>query len=217
MMMGKEEQEKKIFEEMSKIKHIFEKFLGYKITKKNFKKAIVDFVPLLTTRFADDSELADEERTALSDFFTICNPHLGDIIWANTKEKILNISIAYEDHALTSWHIPISVLFQNEDAFKTCMGLLIKGFGDSLFAFFLSPEWRQLVINGDEEAIKLLYSSFNRPSMSSCLSNLIMIKECFPDFYEHITTKMDIMTVEAMEEFIKNKNSKNVTNRTKKR
>ena len=86
-----EEQEKKIFEEISKIKHIFEKFLGYKITKKNFKKAIVDFVPLLTTRFADDSELADEERTALSDFFTICNPHLGDIIWANTKEKILNI------------------------------------------------------------------------------------------------------------------------------
>lgn len=215
MMMTAKEQEDKIFKELSKVKPTLEKFIGYKINKKNFKKSIVDFMPYLSNDFYELHEVTDDEKKAIGDFFTTCNPHLGDIVWSNVKDKTLNIKISYEDNDLTSWHVPISILFQKEENFKACVGLLIKGFGDSLFAFFLSPEWRELVMQGDEEAIKLLYSSFNRPSMHSCLSNLVMIKDCFPDFYEHITTKMDIMTVEAMQEFIKNKNS-NVTNRTKK-
>ena len=216
-MMTTEEQEQKIFKELAKVKPILEKAVGYKINKKNFKKSIVDFMPYLSNDFYDlKDQITEEEKKAIGDFFTVCNPHLGDIVWSNVKEQTLNIKISYEDNDLTSWHVPIKVLFQKEENFTTCVSLLVKGFGDSLFAFFLSPEWRSMVMNGDEEAIKLLYHSFSRPSMNSCLSNLIMIKDCFPDFYEHITTKMDIMTVEAMREFIKNKNSKNVTNRTKK-
>lgn len=214
MMMSQNEQEETIFKELSKIKPTLEKFVGYKINKKNFKKSIVDFMPHLSSEFYETADVSDEEREAIGNFFTTCNVHLGDVVWSNVKEKTLNIKISYEDRDLTSWHIPINVIFQKEDHFKTCVSLLVKGFGDSLFAFFLSPEWRELVMNGDEEATKLLYSSFNRPSMQSCLNNLIMMRDCFPEFYKHITTKMDIMTVEAMQEFIKNKN---VTNRTKKR
>jgi hypothetical protein len=37
-----------------------------------------------------------------------------------------------------------------------------------------------------------------------------MLKECFPDFYKYITTELDIMTVEQMEAFVKNKTGKKV-------
>ena len=64
---------------------------------------------------------------------------------------------------------------------------------------------RDDIVNGDQDAIKLLYSSMSRPSMPSSLSNLIMIKDNFPDFYKHITTKLDVMTVEEMKKYILNK------------
>ena len=52
--------------------------------------------------------------------------------------------------------------------------------------------------------------------MVSALNNLIMLKENFPDFYEYITTKLDIMTVESMEEFINNKNEPRKSNKARK-
>jgi hypothetical protein len=46
--------------------------------------------------------------------------------------------------------------------------------------------------------------------MDSSVVNLKMLKECFPDFYKYITTELDIMTVEQMEAFVKNKTGKKV-------
>jgi hypothetical protein len=60
-------------------------------------------------------------------------------------------------------------------------------------------------MEGDQEAIKTLYNSFNRPSASSTIINLKLMRDNFPEFYEHITTKLDVMTVEGMEKYAKDK------------
>ncbi len=106
---------------------------------------------------------------------------------------------------MAHWKIPIDIFFSKEEAYAISSITMIKSFHDSLIGFLLSPKMRDDIVNGDQDAIKLLYSSMNRPSMPSSLSNLIMIKDNFPDFYKHITTKLDVMTVEEMKKYISNK------------
>ena len=107
---------------------------------------------------------------------------------------------------MVQWNIPVEMFFANQQQFETSLGMLMNSFKDCFLGLFLSPELREAVMKGDELAIKALYSSCSRPSMGSTAVNLRLFKECFPDFYEHITTKLDVMKVEEMNEFIKNKN-----------
>jgi hypothetical protein len=55
--------------------------------------------------------------------------------------------------------------------------------------------------------------------MDSSYTNLVMLKDNFPDFYKHITQKLDIMTVEDMKMHIasKNKNEKKISKTNGKR
>ena len=204
-MMTYEEQEKILFTEFSKVKKDFESVLKKKVTRKNFKEAIVDLTKIaVNTQF--DSEIAVDIRERLSGFFAVCQPYLGEVIWSKLKEKTLKIHINYNDDEMISWNIPVETFFANQKQFELSLGMLISSFKDCFLGLFLCPELREAVMQGDELAVKALYSSFSRPSMESTVINLKLFKECFPDFYEHITTKLDIMKVEDMNEFIKNKN-----------
>lgn len=204
-MMTYEEQEKILFTEFSKVKKDFESVLKKKITRKNFKEAIVDLTKIaVNTQF--DSEIDADIRERLSVFFAVCQPYLGEVIWSKIKEKTLKISIDYGDDAMVSWNIPVETFFVNQKQFELSIGMLVNSFKDCFLGLFLCPELREAVIQGDELAVKALYSSFSRPSMESTVINLKLFKECFPEFYNHITTNLDIMKLEDMKDFIKNKN-----------
>jgi hypothetical protein len=204
-MMTYEEQETILFTEFSKVKKDFESVLKKKITRKNFKEAIVDLTKIaVNTQF--DSEIDADIRERLSGFFAVCQPYLGEVIWSKIKEKTLKISIDYGDDAMVSWNIPVETFFINQKQFELSLGMLISSFKDCFLGLFLCPELREAVMQGDELAVKALYSSFSRPSMESTVINLKLFKECFPEFYNHITTNLDIMKLEDMEDFIKNKN-----------
>jgi hypothetical protein len=204
-MMTYEEQETILFTEFSKVKKDFESVLKKKITRKNFKEAIVDLTKIaVNTQF--DSEIDADIRERLSVFFAVCQPYLGEVIWSKIKEKTLKISIDYGDDAMVSWNIPVETFFVNQKQFELSIGMLVNSFKDCFLGLFLCPELREAVIQGDELAVKALYSSFSRPSMESTVINLKLFKECFPEFYNHITTNLDIMKLEDMKDFIKNKN-----------
>lgn len=203
--MTYEEQETILFTEFSKVKKDFESVLKKKITRKNFKEAIVDLTKIaVNTQF--DSEIDADIRERLSGFFAVCQPYLGEVIWSKIKEKTLKISIDYGDDAMVSWNIPVETFFVNQKQFELSIGMLVNSFKDCFLGLFLCPELREAVIQGDELAVKALYSSFSRPSMESTVINLKLFKECFPEFYNHITTNLDIMKLEDMKDFIKNKN-----------
>jgi hypothetical protein len=102
------------------------------------------------------------------------------------------------------------MFFSQQEQYEVGVKMITSSLQECFISFFLSPELRQSVIKGDETAIRILYNSFNRPSMDSSVVNLKMLKECFPDFYKYITTELDIMTVEQMEAFVKNKTGKKV-------
>jgi hypothetical protein len=204
-MMTYEEQETILFTEFSKVKKDFESVLKKKVNRKNFKEAIVDLTKIaVNTQF--DSEIDADIRERLSGFFAVCQPYLGEVIWSKIKEKTLKISIDYGDDAMVSWNIPVETFFVNQKQFELSIGMLVNSFKDCFLGLFLCPELREAVIQGDELAVKALYSSFSRPSMESTVINLKLFKECFPEFYNHITTNLDIMKLEDMNEFIKNKN-----------
>jgi len=204
-MMTYEEQEKILFTEFSKVKKDFESVLKKKVNRKNFKEAIIDLTKIaVNTPF--DSDIPEDIRNRISGFFVVCQPYLGEVIWSKIKEKTLKISINYGDDAMVNWNIPVETFFVHQKQFELSIGMLVNSFKDCFLGLFLCPELREAVIQGDELAVKALYSSFSRPSMESTVINLKLFKECFPDFYEHITTKLDIMKVEDMNEFIKNKN-----------
>jgi hypothetical protein len=219
-MMTQKEQEAKVYEEFQNIKGITEDLLHRKVSKLNFKQAICD----LTKKTAESSEtisvLPKESQQKISDFFTNCQYLLGQVIWTEfNNHKNIKISISYSDKPMTVWTLPIDMFFEREDAYSQCSSLLIKSLTDCFFAYFLNPTMRKMVMNGDEEAIKSLYSSFSRPSMDSSYTNLVMLKDNFPDFYKHITQKLDIMTVEDMKMHIasKNKNEKKISKTNGKR
>jgi hypothetical protein len=203
-MMTKKEQEEKVFSELSKIKTDVEDFVGKKITRKNFKKVIVQ----LTQKIAgseDESATPVEFQKKVSNFFEVCHSCLGDVIWSELKEKGLIVKICYGDEVMSVWNIPIKTFFVSQDNFTTTTTLMAKSLLDCMVAFFLSPNLRSLVMEGDQDAIKTLYNSFNRPSASSTIINLKLMRDNFPEFYEHITTKLDVMTVEGMEKYAKDK------------
>ena len=203
--MTYEEQETILFTEFSKVKKDFESVLKKKVTRKNFKEAIVDLTKIaVNTQF--DSEIPTDIRDRISGFFAVCQPYLGEVIWSQIKEKTLKISINYGDDTMVNWNIPVETFFVNQKQFELSIGMLINSFKDCFLGLFLCPKLREGVIQGDELAVKALYSSFSRPSMKSTVINLKLFKECFPEFYDHITTNLDIMKVEDMNEFIKNKN-----------
>jgi hypothetical protein len=204
-MMTYEEQETILFTEFSKVKKDFESVLKKKVNRKNFKEAIIDLTKIaVNTQF--DSEIDADIRERLSEFFAVCQPYLGEVIWSKIKEKTLKISIDYGDDAMVSWNIPVETFFVNQKQFELSIGMLVNSFKDCFLGLFLCPELREAVIQGDELAVKALYSSFSRPSMESTVINLKLFKECFPEFYNHITTNLDIMKLEDMKDFIKNKN-----------
>jgi len=208
-MMTLKEQEDKVYEEFLKVKSDFETLLDRKITRKNFKKAIID-----TTRIAASEmsklEADDGIRDNIAEFFKVCHNYLGEVVWAEIKEKNIKIFIHYEDTPMLAWNIPIDMFFSQQEQYEVGVKMITNSLQECFISFFLSPELRQSVIKGDDSAIKILYNSFNRPSMDSSVVNLKMLKECFPDFYKYITTELDIMTVEQMQAFVKNKNGKKV-------
>lgn len=204
-MMTYQEQEKLLFVEFSKVKEDFESVLKKKINRKNYKDAIIDLTKIaINPDF--DSKVPEDVRSRVSEFFSICQPYLGEVVWSKLATKNIKISINYEEASMVQWNIPVEMFFANQQQFETSLGMLMSSFKDCFLGLFLSPELREAVMKGDELAIKALYSSCSRPSMGSTAVNLRLFKECFPDFYEHITTKLDVMKVEEMNEFIKNKN-----------
>jgi hypothetical protein len=203
-MMTKKEQEEKVFSELSKIRVDVEGFIGKKITRKNFKKAIVELTQKIAASESDDDTPADFQKR-VSNFFEVCHACLGDVIWSELKEKGLVVKICYEDQVMSIWNIPIKTFFVKQDNFTTTTTLMAKSLLDCMVGFFLSPNLRSLVMEGDQDAIKTLYNSFNRPSASSTIINLKMMRDNFPEFYEHITTKLDVMTVEDMEKYAADK------------
>lgn len=204
-MMTHKEQEEKVYSEFLNVKKDFETLLERKITRKNFKKAIVD-ATRIAVKDQDHFNKAEKEKDNIAAFFKKCETYLGEVIWSEIKEKNIKINILYQDTALLSWNVPVDVFFDGEEQYELGMKVLLSSFSEAMFSFFLTPSLREAVIKNDPAAIRHLYSSFNRPSMNSSLVNLKMLKECFPDFYKHITTQLDIMTVEQMQAFIKNKN-----------
>ena len=200
------EQEKKVYEQVLAIKDEVETIVEFKVNKRNYKKAIVE----MTRQAANDADkfikMSAESQEKVQNFFRVCQAFLGEVIWSELDQKNLKIHISYNDKLLTSWTIPIDMFFMKEETFDASTLTIGKSFIECFTAYFLSPSFRQKVMSGDALAIKFLYDSFNRPSMTSTLHNLIMLKDNFPEFYDYITTKLDVMTVENMEQFILNKN-----------
>lgn len=214
-MMTLKEQENKVFEEITKVKSEIETIVGFKVTKTNYKKAIIEMTRRAANKGDILSQLSPDSQEKIQNFFSVCQQFLGEVIWQNITDKNIKIYISYKDNPLTSWNIPIDVFCAKEEAYQLSVAMMAKSLSDCFSAYFMSPALRQAVVEGDEVAVKALYHSFNRPSMQSSLNNLIMLKENFPDFYKHITTKLDVMTVESMEEFIKNKNGTRKSNKTR--
>lgn len=211
-MMTFEEQEKKVFEEIQHVKTDVENIIGYKINKKNFKKAIIEMTKKAANEGDILSKLPVDSQERIQTFFTNCQNFLGEVIWKDVKNKNIKIFISYEDKPLTSWNIPVDTFFAKSDTFDVSLAMLTKSVNECFIAYFLSPILRQQVMDGDEATIKVLYDSFSRASMISTLNNLIMLRDNFPEFYNHITTKLDIMTIEDMQQFIHNKNGTRKSN-----
>lgn len=214
-MMTIKEQEDKVFEEITKVKFEMENIVGFKVTKANYKKAIIEMTRRAANKGDILSQLSPESQEKIQNFFSVCQQFLGEVIWQNITDKNIKIYISYKDKPLTSWNIPVDVFCTKEEAYQLSVAMMAKSLSDCFLAYFISPALRQAVIEGHESAVKALYQSFNRPSMQSSLNNLIMLKENFPDFYKHITTKLDVMTVENMEDFIDNKNNKKIKRKSK--
>lgn len=205
-MMTQKEQEEKVYEEFLLVKDEFESILKRKINKRNFKQAIVDVTAIAASgEFDVDPDIDEKKKDKISDFFTKCHLFLGDVVWKKHKKQSLSVTISYDNDAIVSWKIPIDLFFSESKQYQIGTALFTNSFKETFSGIFLSPELRELIVNGDEAAIKSLYSSFDRPSMQSSIANLKMLRDCFPDFYKHITKKLDVMTVEMMEQFQKNK------------
>lgn len=214
-MMTYEEQKSILLDEFSKVKKDFELILKKKINQKNFIDSIIEMTKYAVRPEFDD-KFDQEARNRIANFFAVSQPYLGEVVWSRLDKKNLKVCINYGDSPMVNWNIPVETFFIDQKQFDVSLGMLINSFRDCFLGLFLCPDLRKAVVDGDEQAIKALYSSFSRPSMESTVINLKLFKECFPDFYEHITTKLDIMTVEEMTDFIKNKN-KEVKKPVKKR
>jgi hypothetical protein len=208
-MMTHEEQEDKVYKEFLTVKDSFERILNKKINRSNFIEAIVEVTKIATQEASGENpNIQDSDRDVINKFFTNCQQYLADVIWRNTNRNCLNINISYKNESLSTWNMPIDMFFENKDVYALVMTMMVKSLNECLMAYFITPQMRQAVMDGDEMAIKALYDSFNRPSMESSLANLKLLKENFPDFYEHITTSLDVMKLEEMKRFAKNKNKK---------
>lgn len=216
-MMTIKEQEDKVFEEVAKVKCEMESIVGFKVTKTNYKKAIIEITKRAVNKGDTLSQLPLGSQEKIQNFFSVCEPFLGEVIWQNIADKNIKIQISYENALLTSWNIPIEIFCSKEELFKLSSIMMSKSLNDCLMAYFISPALRDSVMQGDEVAVRALYQSFSRPSMHSTLNNLTMLKDNFPEFYTHITTKLDIMTVENMQEFINNKNVTRESNKVRQR
>ena len=214
-MMTVKEQEDKVFEEVTKVKCEMESIVGFKITKANYKKAIIEITKRAANKGDVLSKLPLDSQEKIQNCFSVCEPFLGEVIWQNITDKNIKIQISYRDELLTSWNIPVDIFCFKEESFQLSSMMMAKSLTDCLIAYFISPALRDAVMQGDETAVRALYQSFSRPSMQSTLNNLTMLKENFPEFYTHITTKLDIMTVENMQEFINNKNVTRESNKVR--
>jgi len=217
-MMTLKEQEDIVYNEFLNVKKNFERILNKKINRSNFVEAIVDITKIATKELdGENPSIRDEDREVINDFFENCKQYLAEVIWNNTKKNCLTITMSYGDQKLSTWNMAFDIFFENKTIYGTIMALMTKSLNECFMAYFLMPQMREAVMEGDKDALKALYDSFNRPSMESTLTNLKLLKENFPDFYNHITTKLDIMKVEEMEKFIKNKNEPKKSNKTRKR
>lgn len=215
-MMTQNEKEDKVFQEFEKIQSELEILMGKSLNKKNYKNAIIEFTKNLAANSEYISAIPDDGKRKIESFFLTCQLFLGEVLWNSISNKGFKIYISYGDNLpLTCWNIPVDMFFSTQRTFETSMQMMADNIKLCFQGYFASPDLREAVMAGDEEAVKYLYQSFSRPSMPSCLNNLIFLKECFPDFYNHITTKLDIMTVENMQEFIENSNVTRQINKTR--
>ena len=90
--MTYEEQEKLLFVEFSKVKEDFESVLKKKINRKNYKDAIIDLTKIaINPDF--DSKVPEDVRSRVSEFFSICQPYLGEVVWSKLATKNIKIII----------------------------------------------------------------------------------------------------------------------------
>jgi len=202
-MITKEESEKKVFSEFLLVKNSAEKILGKTIKNEEFKRAIADvskkIIVLARNKEDKDNTLVDDIK-AFIEFFDNCKHLLRNTVWNEIQEKHLKIEISYESKAISSWKIPIEMMFSHPESFEVGMPTLIESFEDVFLYSCLDPSYRQRIMQGDDQAIKILYSVFQNNGTSSCSAIQLMIKENFPEFYDHITKKLDVMKFEEIPE-----------------
>ena len=135
-MMTLKEQEDKVYEEFLKVKADFETLLDRKITRKNFKKAIID-----TTRIAASEmtklEADDKIRDSISEFFKVCHNYLGEVVWAEIKEKNIKIFIHYENTPMLAWNIPIDMFFSQQEQYEVGVKMITSSLQECFITFFL--------------------------------------------------------------------------------
>ena len=202
-MITQKESEEKVFSEFLLVKSNAEKILGKTIKDEDYKQAIADvskkIIILARNKQEGTDELVDDVR-AFIEFFDKCRHLLGHAVWNHLEEKHLKIEISYGGKALSNWKIPIQMMFDHPVSFEAGMPSLIESFEDVFLYSCLDPSYRQRIMEGDDQAIKILYSVFENNQANSCSAIQFLLKENFPEFYEYITKKLDVMKFEEIPE-----------------
>lgn len=197
-MITLEQSEREVLAEFKLVKSDIEKILGEKVSDKDFKQAIVDVsTKILTISRSGDNSLS-ESINHVAEFFDKCKSKLGIVVWSQVKHKNIKIEILYEDRKLSSWDIPIDLIFTHRETFESTVPLLLDSLEDTFVYCCLDPMFRQKILEGDDQAIKVLYSLFENSPRDICASIQFMLRENFPDFYKYITEKLDVVKFEEI-------------------
>jgi hypothetical protein len=90
-MMTLKEQENKVFEEITKVKSEIEIIVGFKVTKANYKKAIIEMTRRAANKGDILSQLSPDSQEKIQNFFAVCQQFLGEVIWQNITDKNIKI------------------------------------------------------------------------------------------------------------------------------
>ena len=199
-MITLEQSEKEVLAEFKLVKSDVEKILGEKVNDKDYKQAIVDVsTKILTISRTGDNSLSDS-ISRIAGFFDRCKTKLGIVVWSQVKHKNIKIEVLYDNRKLSSWDIPIDLIFTHKNTFESTVPLLIDSLEDMFVYCCLDPFFREKILEGDDQAIKVLYSLFENSPRDTCASIQFMLKENFPDFYKYITEKLDVVKFEEISE-----------------
>lgn len=197
-MTSEKESENTVFEAYKKVKEDVELLLGRKTTRKNYKQAIVDVSSQIVSKSLEGDTSNVEQVSRISNFFDECKYLLGEVVWSQVEHKRIKIEISYDNLSISRWDIPIDMIFTHEDTFKAAFPLIQQSFDDVFNSSFLNPLVRKYIMDGDEASIKWLYTIYEKSSPETCLAISTMLRDVFPDFYKHITEKLDVMNTEEI-------------------